>query len=148
MKNVSFLCDDISFRWEDETLLSDWINSVARSEDRTIENFSVVFCSDAVLLQINKQYLNHDFYTDIVTFDLSETDAIDGEIYVSLDRIRDNANTHQVSAETELCRVIIHGLLHLIGYDDKTEELKQLMQSKEDACLSLLSKVPRGTFSD
>jgi rRNA maturation RNase YbeY len=95
---------------------------------------------------MNRTHLDHDYYTDIITFDLSDSEPIEGEIYISVDRVKENASTYGVSFEEELCRVMCHGLLHLIGYDDHSDADKQEMRAKETFCLSLLSEVPRGTF--
>lgn len=96
-----------------------------------------IFCSDDYLLAINNQFLNHDTYTDIITFGLGETGDIEGEIYISVPRVRENARTAGLAFHDELDRVIIHGVLHLLGYSDKTPRRKALMRKKEDACLSL-----------
>jgi len=100
---------------------------------------SYIFCSDKYLLSINQKYLNHNTFTDIVTFDLAESAEIDGEIYISVGRVKENAVKYEVDFEEELRRVIIHGLLHLIGYKDKTASQKVQMRKKEQACLSLYS---------
>jgi len=100
---------------------------------------SYIFCSDKYLLSINQKYLNHNTLTDIVTFDLAEDAEIEGEIYISVERVKENAVKYAVDFEEELHRVIIHGLLHLIGYKDKTASQKAQMRKKEQACLSLYS---------
>jgi probable rRNA maturation factor len=147
MGEISFNSDDVLFNWEDEEVLSTWLLTITKSENRTIDSLSYVYCSDEQLLEMNRNHLNHDYYTDIITFDLSEDDTIEGEIYISLDRVKDNAKTFGVSFEEELCRVMSHGLLHLFGYDDHAEGDQKVMRAKETFCLSLLLKVPRGTFS-
>ena len=147
MIDIDFNCDDVSFEWENESVIIQWINQVLDLESAVGHSLSYVFCSDERLLEINKSYLNHDYYTDVITFDLSDDESIEGEIYISLDRVKDNVSSLSGSFEAELCRVIIHGVLHLCGYLDKTTEQSQIMRAKEDACLSLLSEVPRGTFS-
>ena len=144
--NISFSSDDIDFQWENEQVLISWISDISNKESVSIEMLSYVFCSDESLLKINQNYLNHDTYTDIITFDLSDTEAIEGEIYISLHRVKENANAFKVAFEEELCRVISHGFLHLIGYNDHTDEEKSEMRAKETDCLSLLPEVPRGTF--
>ncbi|MCP4458149.1 MAG: rRNA maturation RNase YbeY [Cytophagales bacterium] len=146
MPTIFFDSDDVSFHWHNEAVVIVWLNQIARSEKIKIISLSYVFCSDHKLLEINKKYLNHDYFTDVITFDLSESDDIEGEIYISTDRISEHAVEYSVSFEEELCRVIAHGLLHLMGYDDKTEEQQQEMRSKEFMCLSLLQEVPRGTL--
>lgn len=99
---------------------------------------NVVFCSDKYLLGLNKRFLNRDYFTDIITFDTSAKGVISGEIYISIDRVIENAKNLKLSFRSELNRVIIHGILHLLGYDDSTNAQKEEMRIKEDACLSLL----------
>jgi len=102
-----------------------------------LKELNYIFCSDAYLLQINQQYLNHDTYTDIITFDNSETEkVITGDIFISIERIRENAAKYNITEADELHRVIIHGALHLLGYKDKTAVTKQKMTEKEDFYLS------------
>jgi rRNA maturation RNase YbeY len=97
-----------------------------------------IFCSDEYLLEINKQYLDHDYFTDIITFDNSEEDKqLEGDIYISVDRVRDNAATFHTDFDSEMRRVLIHGLLHLVGYEDSSEALKTAMRAKEDEYLRL-----------
>jgi rRNA maturation RNase YbeY len=98
----------------------------------------LIFCSDEYLLDVNKKYLNHDYYTDIITFDYVEDKIISGDIFISSDRVRENANQFNVSFEMELFRIIIHGILHLLGYKDKTKKDKSLMTEKENFYLSRL----------
>ena len=101
-----------------------------------------MFCSDNYLLEINKQYLNHDTYTDIITFDYStKKEPISGDIYIGIERVKENATTFSKSFENELHRVIIHGVLHLLGYKDKTKPAKQEMTKQEDICLKELEKM-------
>ena len=102
-------------------------------------SIDIIFCSDPYLLMINKKFLNHNTYTDIITFNLGLEGEISGEIYISIDRVRENARKFNVTQQNELCRVIIHGILHLIGLDDKTIKEKVLMRSKEDYYLSFLN---------
>ena len=111
---------------------SNWLNAVATSEDKTIGNLSYVFCSDDFLLEINQSYLNHDTYTDIITFDYNEDGLLNGEIYISTDRVVENALRFRESETNELHRVMVHGLLHLCGYPDKTDEEKDMMRKLEN----------------
>jgi rRNA maturation RNase YbeY len=105
---------------------------------RPIDTLQVIFCSDDYLLKINQDFLSHDYYTDIITFDLGSkgSELIEGEIYISLDRVKDNANLHRVSYKKELHRVIFHGVLHLLGFKDKRKSEKLLMRTMEDKFLS------------
>jgi rRNA maturation RNase YbeY len=125
------------------TLVKEVIRDLFRKEKTKLEQLRYIFCSDEYLLQINKEHLNHNYYTDIITFDLSETpNAVTGEIYISVDRVRDNAQNYEVSFKNELLRVIFHGALHLCGYKDKNSKEEQLMRKAEDKYLKYyLSKV-------
>jgi probable rRNA maturation factor len=116
----------------DELIYSKWLESVAVSETKTIGEVAYVFCSDEFLLQINQDYLGHDTFTDIITFDYCEEGLINGEIYISTDRVKENAASFGVGFINELHRVMAHGLLHLCGYGDKSEAEAQLMRDKEN----------------
>ncbi|CAE7382758.1 ybeY [Symbiodinium microadriaticum] len=121
-----------------DTSLDSWLNQVAMAEGFTISALNIIFCSDEYLLHINQEYLNHDYYTDVITFSYSEDDKVlEGDVFISLDRIKENAEQFQQSVSDEICRVIVHGQLHLMGYNDHTEQDKTLMKEKEDASLSL-----------
>lgn len=121
--------------------LKAFITTLFRKEKKRLGQLNYIFCSDKYLLEINKQYLRHNFYTDIVTFDLSEQPGIiSGEIYISVDRVRDNAQNFNTSFKEELHRVIFHGMLHLCGYKDKTPEEELLMRKMEDKYLKLYKK--------
>lgn len=121
--------------------LKTFIKSIFKKEKQTLENLTYIFCSDDYLLEINRSHLNHDYYTDIVTFDLSETPgAITGEIYISTDRVRDNAATLGVTIKEELHRVIFHGALHLCGYKDKSPKDARQMRAAEDRYLTAYFK--------
>ena len=123
--------------------------ALAAAEEGEISEINYIFCTDEFLLEINKQYLNHDYYTDIITFDYTDS-MIAGDIYISLDRVFDNSDSFKTDRSQELCRVMAHGLLHLLGYKDKTDAEQELMTAKEDAYLSLFPSfnVPRGTLSN
>ena len=118
--------------------LKSFLPSIFKKEKKHLAELRYIFCSDDYLLDINKQYLNHDYYTDIITFDLSEPDQpINAEIYISVDRVRDNARSFGNSFKKELHRVIFHGALHLCGYRDKTQQEEKLMRKMEDQYLAL-----------
>jgi probable rRNA maturation factor len=118
------------------TALKLFVHSIFKQHKKTLTHLTYIFCSDAYLLDINKAHLQHDFYTDIITFDLSQIPGqIIGEIYISTDRVRDNAATLGVSIKEELHRVIFHGALHLCGYKDKTKKHAKEMREAEDRCL-------------
>lgn len=121
------------------TILKQWIKTIVENNKKEVGEISYIFCSDEQLLKINKEFLNHDYYTDIITFDYSETDVVSGDLFISIERIKDNAKTLKTSYQEELHRVIIHGVLHLLGYKDKTEEESENMRKLEDECLLILS---------
>ncbi|KYG81627.1 rRNA maturation RNase YbeY [Roseivirga ehrenbergii] len=139
MDNINFFSEDIDFSLKKEDQIAIWLQRIAEAENSSIEEISYVFCSDDYLLKINQEYLDHDYYTDIITFDNRDNpeDPIESDIFISIDRVTENASDQNVSFELELKRVLAHGLLHLIGYNDKTEEEQQLMREKEEAYLSL-----------
>jgi probable rRNA maturation factor len=124
---------------QNKRALKAFIPLLFKKEKKPLESLTYIFCTDDYLLQINNQHLQHDFYTDIITFDLSESTSSPtiGEIYISVDRVKENATTHQTTFEQELHRVIFHGALHLCGYKDKTKNDALLMRNKEDDCLSM-----------
>ena len=135
---ITFHFEEVDSILLDESKISDWIKNCCFQENYILSELSIICCSDEYLLDINRNYLNHDYYTDIITFDLSDGKDIEGELYISLDRVVENAKELDIPFLQELHRVIIHGVLHLIGYSDKTEDDQKLMRSKEDAYLSLL----------
>ncbi len=135
---VQFFFITNNIKLANRTGLKLFVQHIFKRENRKLANLSYIFCSDEYLLSINKTYLNHNYYTDIITFDLSNTpNAITGEIYISTDRVRDNAATLGVSIQEELHRVIFHGALHLCGYKDKAPKDKKEMSVTEDKYLSL-----------
>ena len=117
------------------TAVKDFLRSLFKKEKTKLDSLNYIFCSDDYLLEINKNYLNHNYYTDIITFDLSEGPAITGEIYISIDRVRENATQFNTSFKQELHRVIFHGALHLCGYKDKIHSDQEIMRKKEDTYL-------------
>ena len=128
---------EIDFEILEETIYTDWISSVIISENKSEGEINYIFCDDNYLVEINQQYLNHDTLTDIISFDYSLGNEIHGDIYISIERVRENAEEFKVSFEEELKRVMIHGVLHYCGYKDKTESDELLMRSKEDEKIKL-----------
>jgi len=129
---IHFCTEDITFSLKEKLKHKAWLNEVAKQEGKRILELTYVFCSDDYLLQINQEYLNHDTLTDIVTFDNSEDpNKIEGDIFISIDRVKENGDALGTK-ETELERVMVHGLLHLLGYKDKKKEDKAIMTEKED----------------
>lgn len=135
---VSFFSEDIDFKVVNPLKTKKWIKNASISEGYELSQLNYVFCSDEYLLEINKEYLDHDYFTDIITFDNSEEDKqLEGDIYISVDRVRENAATFHTDFDTEMRRVLIHGLLHLAGHEDSSESLKTAMRAKEDEYLRL-----------
>jgi probable rRNA maturation factor len=146
MAAINFFNEDVSFHLPNKAIIKKWLKTAANVEGFSIEELNYIFTSDDYLLQVNREYLNHDTLTDIITFDNSEQDGrIEGDIFISVARVQENALKFKEPFERELCRVLIHGLLHLMGYKDDTIGSKKEIREKENAYLSLLPDVPRGT---
>lgn len=139
--SISFHSEDVDFQLENEQQIIDWIKNTIQQEAKSATEISYIFCSDEYLYQMNLAYLNHDTYTDIITFDYTENSVVSGDIFISIDRVKENAIKFKTTFKNELSRVIIHGVLHLLGYKDKTPEQKQVMRSKEDFYLTLQSEI-------
>ena len=134
---ISYYNEDIVFRFKGRALNNRWLRMVAESEIRRVGDISIIFCSDNYILDVNMRYLQHDYFTDIITFDYCEGNVLSGDLFISIDSVRENAVLYGTEFEDELNRVMVHGLLHLIGYDDHTEEEQKTMREKEDYYLSL-----------
>jgi rRNA maturation RNase YbeY len=128
---------ETSFSLKDEKKISVWIEYISALEGFTIGEINYIFCDDVYLNSINKEFLNHDSFTDIISFDYTLGQQLNGDIYISTERVLDNAETYSVAFESELCRVMIHGVLHYMGYKDKSIEDKNEMRKKENTCLLL-----------
>jgi rRNA maturation RNase YbeY len=118
-----------------------WIKKTAENNNKILGDVGYIFCDDARILEVNKQYLKHDYYTDIITFDYSENETISGDIFISLDTVKSNSEKFNTDCQNELYRVIIHGILHLCGYKDKSPKDKKLMREKENGALLELEKI-------
>lgn len=139
MAAINFFSEKVRYKLSNPKKTTSWIKSVIKKEGARLNSLNYIFCSDEYLREVNIQFLNHKTYTDIITFNYNPSEKeIEGEIYISIDRVRENAETFETSLKTELHRVIIHGVLHLIGYNDKSKREKSLMREKEDTYLSLL----------
>lgn len=137
MPAINFFEEDIAYTLRNKIKLKQWIKAAVIEEGFRLDELTYVLCSDEYLLKMNQQYLDHDTYTDIITFDNSEKDGIiTGDIFISIPRIKENAEKFSVSEADELHRVIIHGVLHLMGYTDKTATAKKKMSLKEDYYLT------------
>jgi len=137
---IDFNFEDVSFDLPDKDALVSWIKSAIENEQKKMGNITYIFCSDEYLWNMNKQFLNHDYYTDIITFDYVKDNVISGDLFISYDRIKDNAEKFNVLRETELLRVMIHGVLHLVGYDDLTDEDEIEIHKREDFYLKRWKK--------
>lgn len=137
MPRINFFEEEIQYKLKNKISLRQWIQETIQAEGFKLKELNYIFCSDAYLLQINQQYLDHDTYTDIITFDNSEEEGIIiGDIFISIERIRENAQNLKLTEADELHRVIIHGALHLLGYTDKSAVSKENMTQKEDFYLN------------
>jgi rRNA maturation RNase YbeY len=134
---IGYFSQKRSFRFHHPKKTSAWLTTIAKREKTSIGDIQYVFCTDNFLLKLNQRFLGHDTFTDIITFDYSTGTSLAGEIYVSVERVKDNARLLHVAFDIELRRVMAHGLLHLVGYNDKAPAQKAQMRKKEEACLSL-----------
>ena len=135
---VYFHTEDTNFDFQDKHSCTNWITSVVKKENATVGEINLIFCSDKFLLNMNREYLNHDFFTDVITFDYTEEKTISGDIFISIQRVEENAGIFNTSFKNELNRVIVHGVLHLLEYADKTDEEKRIMRNKENEYLKIL----------
>jgi probable rRNA maturation factor len=140
-RNITFQAQDVNFVLPKKQIIRNWITAIAGNEDFKTGSINFIFCSDTHLLEINKQYLNHDYFTDIITFDYTEGKRLAGDIFISIDRVVDNAKEYKAPFDDELHRVIIHGILHLMGYKDKSAADEKQMRQKENGALSLLKSL-------
>ena len=134
---IRYFNEDIRFVLKDKLVNNRWLKLVAGSEIRSIGDVNIIFCSDKYILDVNLRYLHHDYYTDIITFDYCEGKKPSGDLFISIDTVRENALEYGVEFDDELHRVMVHGLLHLIGYDDHTPEEEKIIHEKEDYYLKL-----------
>ena len=137
LTNISFNKEDVSLRLPNRDALLDWIKLIVRREGSRLGPLCFIYCSDPYLRKINCKYLKINIITDVIAFEYSEESGVSGDIYISVDRVRENARYYKVRFHTELSRVMVHGLLHLLGYRDKSASDKKLMTEREDLYLSL-----------
>jgi len=136
--SIIFFNEDVPLPKLKKRKLISWIKNVIQSEGMKVGEISFIFCSDNYLLEVNKKYLDHDYFTDIITFDYVEGIVIQGDIFISVDRVKENSVTFKTRFEDEIHRILVHGILHLLGYKDKLKKDKSLMTSKEDLYLNVL----------
>lgn len=138
---ISYHFENTDFVFRERELNNRWLRTVAESEMKRIGDIAVIFCSDGYLLDVNRKYLGHDYFTDIITFDYCEGERLSGDLFISVDSVRENAVEYGTEFADELNRVMVHGLLHLIGYDDHTEEDVKTMREKENQYLEIRSHI-------
>ncbi|RIW18339.1 rRNA maturation RNase YbeY [Algoriphagus lacus] len=139
---INFFTEEIQFVLPQKQKRKNWLKQIAKSENFKFGELNYIFCSDEYLYKINVNYLNHHTYTDIITFDNSEEEGkIEGDIFISIDRVRENAQKHAQEESTELSRVISHGLFHLMGYKDKTKDEAEVMRKKEGFAIDIFEKL-------
>lgn len=138
---IRYFTEDTRFLFKGKRLTSNWLKKVVEQEGKRIGQISVIFCSDPYLLGINREYLGHNYYTDIITFDYCEGPLLSGDLFISIDTVRDNAAFYGTTFENELHRVIVHGVLHLMGYDDHSDADTAAMRAAENRALALLAVI-------
>ena len=138
---ISYYTQDTDFVFKGKQFNNKWLRMVAESEIKRIGDISIIFCSDNYILDVNMKYLQHDYFTDIITFDYCVKNILSGDLFISIDTVRDNAEFYKTEFNDELNRVIVHGLLHLIGYDDHTPEEQKIMREKENYYLELRNHI-------
>lgn len=135
---IDFVSEDVDLPLFSNSKILEWINKIIKNNNCTAGDITYIFCSDNYLLEINRKYLNHDYYTDIITFNYNENKLISGDIFISVDTVFKNSKEYHTNFEMELFRVMIHGILHLIGFEDQTDEQQDEMTRQEDQALRLL----------
>jgi rRNA maturation RNase YbeY len=138
---ITFFSEQVLFTLKNKIKIRNWINNSIENEQSILGSVNYIFTSDKYLLDINKEYLNHDYFTDIITFNYCHENQINGDIYISIDTVKNNSQRFDVSFVDELHRVMIHGVLHLIGFDDLTEEQKEIMRQKENEYLEIFKNL-------
>lgn len=141
---VFFHSEHPDFALNEQHLFQKWIQTVITEHHKKVGNLNIIFTPNDYLLEINRKYLNHDYYTDVISFDNSEDDVISGDIFVSIDQVKINSKFHNVGFINELCRVMIHGVLHLVGFGDADKAQQTMMQLKEDHALDILEVIRNG----
>jgi probable rRNA maturation factor len=134
---IEFFSEEVDFVLTHAKRVEEWVVATILAEGKMMGDITFIYCQDDYLLKVNQEHLKHDFYTDIITFDYTENDLISGDLFISIDRVKENAEELRIPFEHELHRVMIHGVLHLLGYKDKTKKDKTEMTAKEDFYLAL-----------
>lgn len=135
---INLFFEDVEVPGLDSEFFASWLSRVCGLEGKSLVEVNLIFCTDEYLLEMNRTHLDHDYYTDIITFDYCEEDDVAGDLFISIDRVEENASDANVDFTQELNRVVVHGVLHLLGYKDKSKEDELMMRSKEDWALGLI----------
>ena len=143
MAELSFLAEGVELPRLDENLMRRWIGKVAGGFGKSLGDLAYIFCNDTKILEVNRQYLQHDYFTDVITFDYSRLHKISGDMFISLDTVASNAKLVGADYETELYRVIIHGILHLCGINDKGPGEREIMERHENEALAVLHQLKK-----
>ena len=138
--SIYFLSEDVAFKLKDEKKTGDWLKKVIEREEKQLHSLNFIFCSDEFLHLLNIEFLDHDTLTDVITFPYAPPPAIQGDIFISIDRVKENAATYKISFVEELRRVMVHGVLHLCGFGDKTPDEIQAMRQKENEALAIFNE--------
>lgn len=142
MKEVLFYKEGVEYpSFFSDTRIRQWLDMIAVHYSKTIGNISFIFCDDEYILSVNRQYLKHDYYTDVITFDYCQGDLLAGDVFISLGTVKSNAKQYETDYENEFYRVVCHSVLHLIGFKDKTEPDSALMRENENICLDILKRL-------
>ncbi|MDF1572207.1 MAG: rRNA maturation RNase YbeY [Bacteroidales bacterium] len=141
---VFFHSETTDFSLEKQHLLQKWIQTILSEHNKQVGNLNIIFTSNDYLLEINRKYLNHNYFTDVISFDDSDGNVISGDIFVSIDQVKINSMFHNVGFINELCRVMIHGVLHLVGFNDANAAQQQVMRELEDHALNVLEVMDNG----
>ena len=137
MNNISFHNEGVNTKTPSKRLLKAWIKEFVSNHGKQVGELAFIFCSDEKILEVNQNFLQHDYYTDIITFDYCEGEIVSGDIFISVERVTENATSHNVEYNAELLRVLAHGVLHLLGFQDKSPKNKKEMTENEDLYISL-----------
>jgi rRNA maturation RNase YbeY len=138
---IRYYNENVTFSLSGKRFNNRWLKAVAESENFSLGNISIIYCSDSYILDMNEKFLKHYYYTDIITFDYCEGNVLSGDLFISIDSVKDNASSFGATFENELNRVMVHGVLHLMGYDDHTDAEQKIMRSKENEYLALREKM-------
>ncbi len=139
MNQIYFHSEETPFKLSNQQVYVDWIFALIKHHQFACGELNLIFCSDEYLLEINRKHLSHDYYTDIITFNYVQKDVLSGDVFISVDRVRENASLFSVSFADELARVMAHGVLHLVGYNDKNEKEQREMRKQEDKAIDMLN---------